>query len=723
MNKLILTLYPKPAKTAIETVALLEAGEKISIPAIRKALHKLDLENKLIFSTNSSISKLFKQDYSFNDHGCYYDLQYHSQWSSEVDYLEVEKVKLIAKLDKAIVANKDTTQIEIDLKAVEFALEAMYSSNPNSIVVFAESSTMVRDWERFNTYDTFVDPVEKITVFNNLLTNWANYSEFILDIETTGLSIDNDVVTMIGIKPIGLDEAIIEEMPSKIRIDFILHWLSGKTIIAHNALFDMSFLMKQVALEFMPDCTLIDTMLLAHVAGEEPLSLKHLSMMYGNFKGRRNTMNADADYLVEDLLTTECLYNKFKPFYNTFAGRLSCEAVKAFVEVKLAGCPISEDYLFKIRDEYKSYDQPKYDFNVNSNRELAKYFIDNGVKLVEKTNNGDYSVDQRTLERINHPTVKEYQEYQKELTIYQKYIIPYTQMDSYLLRPDILLHGTKTGRLSCKNPNIQQIPNSSKFKDIFRSRFEGGYIATIDLDRAELGIAALLSGDEVYVKALTSQDFHKLVASKTFQKPEDKVTKLERFTAKSVNFGGVLYGGSAKGIATRIDVDPSIVQAIQDWYKVEFVTLTNWIESTKQSSVNSNVVITYFGRVRNLEGLRYDQKQRIGVNTAVQSVASDVMLYIVTRLATLLRNAKAKSKIMFPVHDELLLDLHPEEVDLVADMLKQAFKDVLKTPLGKLPLSSTLAISGTLEYADSWLYLKSDKYEPKGRIYISSLGE
>ena len=119
--------------------------------------------------------------------------------------------------------------------------------------------------------------------------------------------------------------------------------------------------------------------------------------------------------------------------------------------------------------------------------------------------------------------------------------------------------------------------------------------------------------------------------------------------------------------------------------------------------------------------MRWDEKRRIGVNTAVQSVASDVMLYIVTRLSSLLRKHRLQSKILFPVHDELLLDIHRSELPQVIELLKQSFKDVLKTPIGKLELSSTLPISGTLEWGESWLYLKSDHYKPEGKVKISSL--
>jgi DNA polymerase-1 len=422
------------------------------------------------------------------------------------------------------------------------------------------------------------------------------------------------------------------------------------------------------------------------------------------------------------MLTTELLWSKYQSAYETFSGRMVCEGVKTFAECKVNGVSIDTGKLFELRDEYKKLEENSpFDFNVNSNSELADYFIKNDVPLKSKTVSGSYSVSQIELKKIDHPLVDKYLEYKAGLSIYQKYVRPYTEMGLDTIRPDVLLWGTDTGRLSCRNPNVQQIPGRSNFKDIFRSRFKNGYIANIDLDRAELGIAALLSGDETYVEALTSQDFHKLVAAKTFEKDEKDVTYKERFIAKAVNFGGVLYGGSAKGIAARINVEPDVVASVQNWYKKEFPVLTKWIEEQKQIAVYTNAVTTFFGRKRLLDSYRRDQKERIGVNTSVQSVASDVMTFIVVQLSVLLRKHKAQSKIMFPVHDELLLDVHPDELELVVDLLRQSFKAVKKTPLGKLPLIDVLPISGELEYGDSWLYLKSDDYESKGSFYISSL--
>lgn len=716
MNKLILSIHPTKKHPQYETVNLLEANEKSSIALLRDKLHDVDLVGKLVLCLDSELSKLFKEDYSFNDHGIYYDVYFNSNFDLNTFNLEQKTKKLQTKLKK-----KYTEDSEQELKRLEKELIDRQSTLA-FVLIPLEKETAKRDYQRFVEFESFVDPILKYHK-EPLATDY--YDTYVLDIETTGLEFDKYDITLIGLKGVYTDSYSIICNPSRKDILKLFEYLEGTTIVGHNLLFDLSWLMYKAGLSYAPNINTVDTMLLAHVAGERRLSLKHLSMMLGNFKGRRNTMTADDSYLLEDLLATELLYTTYKSSLDTFAGKLVCNAVKAFAETKVKGLKLNEQRLFAIRDSYSSYDVPKYNFNVDSNRELSEYLKSSGVALTAKTERGDYKVDRPTLENFkDNPVVAEYLDYQAEVGIYQKFIKPYCELQDFTIRPDIRLSGTETGRLSCSNPNVQQVPNRSLFKDIFRSRFgDNGWVATIDLDQAELRIAALLSGDEIYSRALLSNDFHKLVASKTFEKEEKAVTKQERFTAKAVNFGGVLYGGSAKGIAERIKVETELVAKVQNWYAKEFVKLTQWIESEKETAVHTNEVKTLFGRTRKLEGLRWDQKRRIGVNTAVQSVASDVMLYIVTRLSSLIRQNKLQSQIMFPVHDELLLDIHKEEFDQVINLLKQAFKDVLRTPIGQLDLAKTLPISGTLEYGVSWLYLKNEKYPPVGSVKISSLGD
>lgn len=726
MQKLIVTLYPTKKREDIEVVNLLQAGVTASVDNIRDSLFKIDFSGKLVFVYNKEISKLLKDDYDFNDHGIYYQVNGNKKFLLELSNLYIEKGKLTAKLKNAYtrLSKKDNDKDLEKIATYEAALDTLQStvdrleSTKMFIAVFCEQKTSKRDFERFMQFDSFIDPVFSYTK-QPLSTNGK---EYIFDIETTGLDVSTDTITFLGFKEVGSQTYWIEEMPTVENIKYWVTWMEGKKIIAHNALFDFSFMLMKAGIEFFPNIEIVDTMLLSHVDGEERLSLKHLAMMYGNFLGRRNTLTADENYLVEDLLSTEVLYEKYKSVYNRFAGRLICESVKVFVETKCRGITIDSDKLFQLRDYYNNLENP-YSFNTDAPREVAQYFLENGVKLTKKTTTGQYTVDKNYLKNFSNPVVQGYLDYKKESTIKKMFIDPYCALEDYTLRPNIKLDGTRTGRLSCSNPNLQQIPNKSKFKDIFVSRFgNNGYIGTIDLDQAELRTAALLSNDWVYAKALLSNDFHRLVASKTFGLPEKEISKEQRFVAKSVNFGGVLYGGSAWGIAARIGVPSDVVKKVQDWYAENFVELTTWINEERKQALELSQVVTFFGRVRNFDSsYRSDEIERMGVNTKVQSVASDIMLYITTRMGSLLRQNKMKSKVLFPVHDELLFDIHKTELEQFISLLKQAFHDILKTPIGNLSLAKTLPISGTLEWANSWLYLKSEVNPPEGKKFISSL--
>ena len=292
MERLILSIYERKRNPNYEQVHLLAKDEKISVPLLRERLYSLALYNKLVLCLDSELSKLFKEDYSFNDHGIYYDCFYNSNFDILTHDLEVQLKKLKAK--------KSQEKWLVDIDKTQKAI-VEHTSRQSFILVPLEQQTQKRDYQRWLDYEIFVDPV--ISVEKSIFK--GEYSSYILDIETTSLDFNEGFITWIGLKPLDSNQVHLMMNPGASEIKRLLSNLEGKTIIGHNLLFDLSWLMAKSGLEFVPNFDVIDTMLLAHVSGERQLSLKHLSMMYGNFKGRRNTMSADESYLVEDLLSTE----------------------------------------------------------------------------------------------------------------------------------------------------------------------------------------------------------------------------------------------------------------------------------------------------------------------------------------------------------------------------------------------------------------------------------
>lgn len=672
MNKVILTLRDTRLEyKGIPIISLLKEGESEKVSTIRKNLLELDLQDSLILSTSSKINKLFKDDYEFNDHGIYYP----------------------------ILPNPDKT------------------GNACGKVVFFEKETASRDLERFLLFEDFLDPILGYSKSDVI----EESSEYILDIETTGLDFKKDKIFSIGIKALDSKLYHIISAPTMEDIKVLFKTLEHKLVIGHNLVFDLTWLLFHGGFRYFPEnIRLVDTMLLAHVSGERKLSLKHLSMMYGDFLGRRGDYFND-EYLLEDLLSTECLFHQFSPYKEYTATKIICEATKSLCEMRLNGVYFSQEKLFELRDTLKP-DEFQYNFNYNSPLEVQEFFLSQGVHLKEKTATGNFSVAAPVLKKLDNEVVKDFLKFKSDLNIYQKFIVPYCNMTHTQIHADFLLWGTETGRLSCRNPNLQQIPNASEFKDIFRSRFKNGYIGSLDLDQAELRVAALLSQDEIYAQALLADDFHSLIASKAFNVPILEVTKSQRNVAKTVNFGGVLYGGSAKGIAFRIGESPEVVQQIQIWYESNFPILTSWMEEEKEKALQLGYVVTYFGRRRWLSNKVYrkDEIERLAVNTLVQSVASDIMTFIVAQVDYQLRKSKLKSVILFPVHDEILLDIHPDELTEVQEILQQSFSKIYQTSLRHLRVSKILPMTGTFEYGSSWLYVKNKTYPSLGFRKFSS---
>lgn len=589
------------------------------------------------------------------------------------------------------------------------------------------ASFIKRDLERFFTVTvqpqiepTIIHSVEELPSFKN--------KEVVLDIETTGLTL-NDTITKVGLKIRGEDQAWIMHNPEPEDLFVAGLKLSSEpaAIIGHNLAYEMFMLTgkdtQSLANSPWLNMPLRDTMLLVHNSGKHhSLRLKHLVTMETNQPGPHSYGSFDSDqYLVADLTGTEEIYTKYVSEYKKPSGQLMCDLAGILGAMRARGVYIDLKRLAEVQKDihaqwhgYATQLNDIANINWSSSAQVSKVLIEQGVPLTEKTKGGQFSVAEGALEPFaeDHEVVSTLLDYKTLDKLIKGFIAPYLEMGTSYIYPSLLLNGTSTGRLSCKDPNLQQVPRQGAFKTIFKSRWhqEGGEYALIDLSQAELRAVALLSGDVTLAKALTEEDAHRYIASMAFNKPQDQITAAERKASKSITFG-LLYGGSAGGLAKRANLPKDRVEQVLDTFFSQFPKLNMWLNNYRQASSYSNTVSTLFGRTRDLSLIRHYEGNngvyRKSVNTPVQSVANDIMLWVIRHTWRNLRLQSLNSRPIFAVHDSMLLEVYPGEKERVTHIVQEAFRSLRNSPLKNLTLFSSLPIVGDITYGPTWASIES----------------
>ena len=245
--------------------------------------------------------------------------------------------------------------------------------------------------------------------------------------------------------------------------------------------------------------------------------------------------------------------------------------------------------------------------------------------------------------------------------------------------------GTTTGRLACSDPNLQQVPSrdeDKRIKKLFIPDCKDHVLVEADYAGIELRVTAMYCQDPLMKKFFNEGkgDFHRYVASKVYNKTEDKISKLERTYAKATTFG-ILYGAGPGKIAEQAKCTYKQAQDfIEEYFKL-FPTLKNWIFQQKAYAIKNLCVKSLFGRTRMLpdagsynEGFR-EAALRRAVNTPIQSDASDITLYGLTRIASYLNkynhhDRSNPSRLRASVHDSILISAHIEDFVDIAEHIK-----------------------------------------------------
>ncbi len=334
------------------------------------------------------------------------------------------------------------------------------------------------------------------------------------------------------------------------------------------------------------------------------------------------------------------------------------------------------------------------EFNLNSPKELSGIIyqkLELTTKKVKKLKSGYFSTDSESLEKIvkEHAVIAkilEWRELSKLMNTYVKVLPKFINPETKRLHTTFLQTGTVTGRLASESPNLQNIPKHMALaKDLRRAFFSqaGSSFVAFDYSQIELRLAASLSGDKNMVQAfLSGQDIHKKTASLIWNIPLEKVSKEQRFRAKTLNFG-VLYGMGVRSLSQTAKVSQDEARLFIDDYFFNFPGLKVYIDQTLEFLRENGYIETVFGRRRYLPGVysgklrEVAQAERMALNLTLQGLAADIIKKAMVKIdGEVLPKYKDKVKMILQIHDELLFEVKDEIISQLLPEIKTVMEGV-----------------------------------------------
>jgi DNA polymerase-1 len=351
------------------------------------------------------------------------------------------------------------------------------------------------------------------------------------------------------------------------------------------------------------------------------------------------------------------------------------------------------------------------EFNVNSTLKLREILFDRlGLQPQKKTKTG-YSTDAASLEKLagQHPIIDHllrYREAEKLRGTYGDGLLNEVQSDDRI-------HATfnqtvaRTGRLSSDAPNLHNIPVRSERGRNFRKAFipsPGHELLVADYNQIELRCIAHLAEDPGLITAFeTGQDIHNATAARVFDVAPDKVTIDQRSKAKMVSYG-LAYGMEAYGLGQRLNIPTDEAQVILDAYFDAFPNVRDYMDHTVAEARERGYTETLFGRRRmipELSASNYRVRQageRQAMNAGIQGLAADIFKVALVRLDDALERDQLRSRLILQVHDEVLLEVPPDEHDEAASLTRNVMAGACEL---RVPLAVNLAFGPTWADAKS----------------------
>ncbi len=349
-------------------------------------------------------------------------------------------------------------------------------------------------------------------------------------------------------------------------------------------------------------------------------------------------------------------------------------------------------------------------FNVGSPSKVGEILFDK-LELdpkAKKTKTGQYSTSEDVLEKLvsKHPIVSKIMEFRALKKLYTTYL---TALPAAINPETGKVHTnynqtvTATGRISSTAPNLQNIPvRDDEGREIRRAFIAdpGHLFLSADYSQIELRLVADFADDETMLDAFKhGDDIHAITAAKIYHKTPEEVSDNERRKAKTANFG-IIYGISAFGLSTRLNIPRSEAKDIIDSYFETFPTIHKYMSDSVEQARENGYVVTRMGRKRYLPDINSKNPvvrgyaERNAINAPIQGSAADIIKRAMVDISREMREKGMKSQMIMQVHDELNFDVVPEELPAMQERVERLMEAAYR---GRVTLTASCGV------ADNWL--------------------
>ncbi len=631
------------------------------------------------------------------------------------------------------------------------------NTNPNQFDLFGGTNDALPELDRnihannniTNTTHIYkcVSKPEEIAELVALL---ADAKIFCFDTETTGLDAnDAELVGMsFAVKtgeayyvPVPANQAETKKIVEQFKLVFENENIAK---IGQNLKYDM-LLLRWYGVEVKGE--LWDTMLMHYLLEPE---LKHnmnylaetylkyapikIETLIGEKGVKQRTMRSVpvekvVDYAAEDADITLQLYEYLQPKLKESGDLLKlyteieAPLIQVLTDIEFEGVNVNAEFLqnySKVLEvdilDYRSkiYEVAGVEFNVDSPKQVGEILFDR-MKIPykgKKTKLGAYSTDEEKLSELaeEYPVAQRILDYRSLQKLRSTYVdaLP-KQINSKTNRVHTSYNQflASTGRLSSNNPNLQNIPiktiQGREIRKAFVARNDDYTVLSADYSQVELRLIAEISKDANMLEAFRlNQDIHQATAAKVYDTPLDEVTSEQRRNAKTVNFS-IVYGAGARNVGLQLGISNKEAKELIANYFKTYSGLQDYMKNVVAEAREKGYVTTLVGRRRRLRDIHSQSAitraaaERTAVNSPVQGSAADLIKIAMINIYKILKDRQFRSKMILQVHDELVFDVHKDELE----ELRQIVSDCMRNALPNLSVPLEVGIGTGANWLDA----------------------